>query len=118
MSLGGGMSLRPYVPLIRIGTSLVLLGGIFVLDLATPVSFPAWLLYLVPLFFIPSAATRRYPLILAGICTLFIFAAYWLSSDDAGEVSTLVHRVVVVSAIWAAVLIFGRIRTGRETQLP
>jgi hypothetical protein len=102
------MSLRPYVPLIRIGTSLILLGGIFLLDLLTPVSFPVWLLYLLPLFFIPTAATRRYPMVLAGICTALIFAAYWLSSDDSGEVSTLVHRVVVVAAIWVAVILRGR----------
>jgi membrane protease YdiL (CAAX protease family) len=109
------MSLRRYAPLILIGPSLLLLGGIFVLDLVTPVSFPAWLLYLVPLFVIPSAAARRYPVILAGICTVLIFAAYGLSSEDAMEVSTLVHRVVVVSAVWGGV-VFWRLwhRTGQD----
>jgi hypothetical protein len=72
----------------------------------TPVGIPTWILYFIPLIFARSDASRHYPLILAGACSVLIFVAFWLSPQDSTGTSTLIHRTLVVIAIWVtAVLI-------------
>lgn len=85
--------------------SLLAIAGIFVLDVGTPVGTPIWFLYFIPLLFMRSALHRHYPLILAGTCTVFIFIAFLLSPPDASGSSSLVHRAILVMAIWATAMV-------------
>jgi hypothetical protein len=85
---------------ILIDSRVLLILGIFLLDLWTPVGAPVWILYLVPLLFLRSFPFPRYPLILAGACTFFIFVAFLLAPPDASGVRTLKHRAFIVVAIW------------------
>ena len=90
--------------------NVLLLVGIFLLDVWTPVSLPLWILYFVPLIFIRAGAFRHYPLMLAGACSVLIFAAFPLSPQDASGSSTLNHRALGVIAIWVAAILIERRR--------
>ena len=85
-------------------TRILLIVGIFLIDMWTPVGTPTWILYLVPLFFLRSHPFPHYPLILAGTCTVLIFVAYVFSPQDPSGISSLTHRALVVIAIWVAAL--------------
>src|SRR5574341_7142 len=90
--------------------SILAIFGIFLLDTWTPVGSPTWILYFIPLLFMRSALHRHYPLLIAGMCTVFIFVAFLLSPDDATGSSTLTHRALLVVAIWVVAAFLDRRR--------
>jgi hypothetical protein len=89
---------------------ILVIFGIFLLDVWTPVGTPTWFLYFLPLLFMQSDLQRHFPLILAGTCTVFIFVAFLLSPQDATGSSTLTHRAILVMGIWLTALILDRRR--------
>jgi len=88
--------------------SLLVIVGIFLLDVWTPVGTPTWILYFIPLLFMRSAIHRHYPFIRAGLCSLFILAAFLLSPPDTTGSKTLTHRAVLIIAIWGTAIFMNR----------
>ncbi|MFO0752107.1 MAG: diguanylate cyclase [Thermodesulfovibrionales bacterium] len=80
------------------------MGGVFVLDLLTPLGYAEWLGYLVPLLFFPSSARRTYILFLPAVGTLLIVVGFFLSPPGVQPVIAVFNRCLGIGAVWAASL--------------
>ena len=93
-------------------SNLALVLVVFILDLATPLGTPIWVLYILAFFFIPSSIPRQYPLALAGLCTILLLVGYLLSSEGAAE--PLSQRGLVIIALWVYGMFLSRRGPGDE----
>ena len=87
---------------------------VFILDLVTPLGTPVWVLYILAFFFIPSKIPPRYPLSLAGLCTVLLLVGYLLSSQGTSE--PLSQRGLVIIALWVYAMFLTRQRPEDEEE--
>lgn len=83
---------------------IALSGVVFVLDLLTPLGLPAWFLYFIPVLL--SLWTRRpaIPIVLAGLCSVFIGLGLYLSPTGIPFAHALVIRLFGIALVWTVAL--------------
>jgi PAS domain S-box-containing protein len=89
--------------------TLLLTAGIFVFDVLPPLGIGEWGLYLIPMLISFHAQPRRYPLMLAALCTGLLVIGYWCSAAGIDPQSALLSRGIGVCVLWmTAVLLVKR----------
>ena len=97
------MGTRPARQFVVPALSLMLVAGVFVLDLATPLGIPVGLLYLVPILLLCRAPSKVFPFIVGMLCSILTGLGLWLSPPDLLPFSyALTNRLIIVLAIWGA----------------
>jgi PAS domain S-box-containing protein len=85
--------------------------AIFLLDYLTPAAYSAWLLYLIPLMLTVRMPERRFPPIVAAVCTVLVVLGFFLPLPAIDQPAVIFGRVVGVSMLWfTVVLLLQRMR--------
>lgn len=85
--------------------------AIFLLDYLTPVAYSVWLLYLIPLMLTVRMRERRFPPIVAAVCTVLVVLGFFLRLPEIDQPAAIFGRVVGVSMLWfTVVLLLQRMR--------
>ncbi|MDR4479278.1 MAG: response regulator [Nitrospira sp.] len=84
--------------------------GVFVLDVAIPVGYLIWPLYLFPLWLssrltLPTAAVRY-----ALVCTVLLAAALWLAPPGVELTTAMVNRILGTAMVWGAAYLLSQRR--------
>jgi two-component system, cell cycle sensor histidine kinase and response regulator CckA len=101
--------------LVLLGTVLLSL-AIFLLDCLTTVGYSVrplsvWPLYLIPLMLTARAREKRYPPILAALCTVLVVLGFFFAAPGIYPLATFIRRAIGVSILWiTAVLLAERMR--------
>jgi PAS domain S-box-containing protein len=94
---------------------LLLLLAIFVLDLATPLGYAVWILYLIPLTLALRLPHPRSLLWLAAVCSALVVLGFFLSPQGIEPTVALINRLVGIAVLWiTAVLLMQRKGTEEE----
>lgn len=80
---------------------LILLGGIFFVDVQMGLGFTPWLLYMVPIGITYWTTYLYAPLVVAGISTLLVMLGYIVSPALMPESVALTNRVIGTITFWA-----------------
>lgn len=80
---------------------MILLAGIFFVDVQMGLGFTPWLLYTVPIGMAYWTMYRYAPLVVAGIATLLVLLAYVLSPPLMPESVALTNRAIGTITFWA-----------------
>jgi PAS domain S-box-containing protein len=87
-----------------VGAKLVLVaglaGGIFIIDVNTPVEAAVGVLYVIVVLSTLWLGDRRGTLLAAGVCTVLIFAGFWLSPWSGALAPAAANRLLSVLAVW------------------
>lgn len=86
-------------------TILILLGGIFFLDMRMGLGFTPWLLYMIPIGVTYWTAYLYAPLVVAGLSTLLVLLGYILSPPLSSESVALTNRMFGTITFWAMSLL-------------
>jgi len=72
------------------------IGGIFLLDVLTPLGYAVWMLYLFPVWLASSLSVRHYPsiLVVAGIAAGLTIMGFWVSPRGIAPQIALVNRLL------------------------
>jgi len=81
--------------------SVALTAGVFVLDVLTPLGFVGWLLYLLPVLLSSRIRCPAWPLTFAGLCSILLGIALYLSPPGASYAFALANRLIGVALLWA-----------------
>ena len=107
---------------VRIAAIIVLITGIFILDLATPVGFVAWMLYLLPIFLAAGTLEKPHVYLVTSVCTILTFVGLLLSPPGVAMKYGIMNCVLGVLVFWLSTLYYVRhvqmksmLRTTEET---
>lgn len=101
--------------LIRHAIIIAIVGGIFALDLVTPLGMAVPLLYLFPILLTNWVCGRREALYFTAVCTALGILGYFLSPPGGSYRIALFNRTVGLAALWAlAVFMTGQRRAVQE----
>lgn len=90
----------------------VLVGGIFVLDLLTPLSWADWVLYFIPLVLLLKTPNKKTPYLFAVVVTgLVLFAAYF--HKDVDPYVAFFNRCLGVLGIWVIAWLIAQQRSAQ-----
>ncbi|MBI3923304.1 MAG: PAS domain S-box protein, partial [Armatimonadetes bacterium] len=87
---------------------ILLIASIFILDELTPLGVAEWLLYLLPLLFSTRSASRRYPVIVASVCTAMIALGFFLSPPGISVQLAVFNRSMGIFVLWVTALLLER----------
>ncbi len=83
---------------------VLLIAGIFIIDIITPVGFIAWLLYLIPILLICGTSNRRNIIIVTSACTILMFVGLISSPPGLAFKYGLFNCLMGVPLFWFAAL--------------
>lgn len=86
----------------------ILVTGIFLLDLLTPLGVAEWLLYLLPIALSAQPERPRAPLLLATACTGLTALGYLFSPSGIDPWTAALNRAMGVFALWVVALSLAR----------
>jgi hypothetical protein len=98
---------------------VVLVTGVFIVDVRMPLGFTPWLLYVIPLGLTYWAPHLYAPIVVAIACTILVFGDYLLSPPGVEEQVSLTNRAFGTVTFWALGLLVLQYKTlaGRFSQL-
>ncbi len=79
---------------------VVLIAGVFVSDLMTPLGVVDWILYVLPIGLACWMSLRWMPFLLAGACTVLILLGYFFSPPGISAQLAIVNRAIGIVALW------------------
>ena len=83
--------------------ALVFAGGIFLVDVITPLGVADWLLYLVPIAIVGLWSKRSYLYLVGSICILLILLGYFLSPSDIAPSLAAYNRILQIVIVLVSV---------------
>src|SRR2546426_7436938 len=100
-----------FPPRLTFPAILVLIAGIFVLDMLTPLDYEVWVLYLFPIFFSTRLRSKWASVAVGAVCVGLSILAAFLSPLDIPMGKDLVHHSLeTLTLAIAALLLFQRNR--------
>src|SRR5437867_8278239 len=93
----------------------VLITGIFLLDLVSPLGWEVWLLYLLPLFLTSRFLHRQYLIPLATVCTALIMVGFIHSPPGSPIDMAAFNRSMGVVVLWITTVLLRQHKQTEET---
>jgi len=82
--------------------SVLLMACIFVIDIATPMGWAIWLIYLLPIFLTSNVLSRARLMLVTACCTALVIIGYVVSYGLAVDRVSLINRGLATATFWAA----------------
>ena len=108
------MKSKETINVIILAIIVVMIAGIFVLDLFTPRGIPDWGLYLVPLFIMSLITQQRYTFLLTTVCTVLLITGFIYSPPGIKLEIALISRLLGVCLLWFIVVLLVRRKLSEE----
>ncbi len=94
--------------------SIVIVAGVFILDLLTPLDYAVWLGYLLPLIIASWKLQRWFVYALAAVCTAFIVLGFIYTPSGIKSEMAIFNRFLGVSMLWVTTIFIVKLKQAVE----
>jgi two-component system cell cycle sensor histidine kinase/response regulator CckA len=94
--------------------SIVIVAGIFILDLLTPLDYAVWLGYLLPLIIASWKLQRWFVYALAAVCTAFIVLGFIYTPSGIKSEMAIFNRFLGVCMLWVTTIFIVKLKQAVE----